>query len=71
MLSIDIFSIIVYKFSYWQKTFLGILFEIDKNSKICFYYTTLTLYLSIGLLIKSSKKLVFHNEKIAKQKLEL
>lgn len=38
--------------------------EIDKNSKVKFYYIVLLLGITVTLLIKNSKKITFNIEKV-------
>ena len=44
--------------------YLVILFEIDINLEIYFYYTILLLYLAISLELKDSRKLLLNIKKI-------
>ena len=46
---VSIFDIIIGKLNYWYKPCLIILFKIDKNLKINFYYTIQLLCLAIYL----------------------
>lgn len=62
-----IFSIVIKKLSYWQELCLVILFKIDKNSKINFYYIILLFDLAVNLKIKSGEELLFDDKKIAKE----
>ena len=41
MVNIGIFNIIIDKLGYWEKSYLVILFKIDNNSKIYFFYAIL------------------------------
>ena len=49
--NICIFYIIIYKFSYKEKIYLIILFLINKNLKINFYYIILFFNLTINIYI--------------------
>lgn len=65
MVGINFFHIIVYKFSYKQKSCPVILLLIDKCIKINLYYTILYLSLAIYLLIKVNKKFPLNAKEIA------
>ena len=52
----SIFNINIGKFRHKKKLYLVILFKIDKNLKINFYYTILLFSLTICLYIKGVKK---------------
>lgn len=65
--SVWIFYIIISKFGNWQKFYLVILFEINKESDISLYNTVLPFGLIIGLKLKDSKKLPLDPKKITKQ----
>ena len=54
--SASIFGIIISKFRHKKKPCLVILFEIDKSSKISFYYTILLFNLIVCLWIKGGGK---------------
>ena len=64
MFSISIFSIIVYKYSYWQEFCQVILLKINKNLEVYNYYTILTLILAINLNVKLNKKLILNMKKL-------
>ena len=49
MASASIFDIIIGKFCYKKKLYLIILFKVDKNLEINFYYTILPLSLVVHL----------------------
>ena len=49
-----IFGIIISKLCYRNKLYLIILFKVNKNSKLSFYYIVLPLNLAICLRIKSN-----------------
>lgn len=67
MIDIYIFYIIISKFGYsWKKFYLIILFKINKNFKVNFYYIVLLFRLAIDLKIKGNKKLLFDFKKIKK-----
>ena len=53
---IDIYGIIIGKLCYKKKLCLIILLKVDKNLKVSFYCTILSLSLTICLWVKSSKK---------------
>lgn len=59
----SILDIVVSKLCYKKKPYLIILFEVDKSSKICFYYAILSFSLAICLLIKDNKKSLFNAKK--------
>ena len=61
---ICIFNITVVKFGYEQKLYTIVLFKINKNLKIYFYYIILFFYLAISLKIKDKKKFLFYIKKI-------
>lgn len=65
--NVCVFSIIIYNFNHWQWFCLIVLFKVNKNSKIDFYYAILSLILIISLSIKCSKKPLFDVYKIAKR----
>lgn len=54
--SIYNFSVVINNFSNSEEFNPIILFVIDENSKVSFYYTILPLSLAINLKIKSGKK---------------
>lgn len=64
MTSIDIFSIVVYRYFYKYKSCLVILLFIDKYLKISLYDIYLFLDLAISLKIKSDKKLLLNIKEI-------
>lgn len=66
MANISIFSIFIYKPSYWQKLGLIVLLKIDKNLKISFYSNFIPFCLAINLDMKDSKMLLFDFKKIIK-----
>ena len=66
ILSLDIFSIVIYQLSYQLVFYLIILLQVNKNSKISFCCIVLTICLLICLLIKSSIKLLLNIKKIVK-----
>lgn len=66
MANTSILGIIIYKFSYWQEFGLVILFKINKNLRIRFYHTILTIILAINLKIKDNRETVFNFQKITK-----
>ena len=49
MIIADIFNIIIYKLSYKKKSYLIILFKIDKELKVYLYYIILIFGLFISL----------------------
>ena len=49
MINANIFGIIIGKLDYKKKPYLIILFKVNKDSKISFYYTILFLGLSVCL----------------------
>ena len=56
IVNVYIFSIIISKIKYLKEISLIILYKINKNLKISFYYTILPFYLLICLRIKSAKE---------------
>ena len=60
----NIFSIIIYKFSYWYKFYRVTLLKVDKSLKIRFYYTIFIVDLFFDLSIESNEKLMLNFEKI-------
>ena len=54
IVNIGIFGIIVSKLYYKKKLYLIILFKVDKDLKISFYYTILLFSLIIYLKIKNN-----------------
>ena len=65
MAGISIFNIIIGKFRYKKKLCLVILFQIDKNSKVSFYYTILPFDLTVCLWVKGGKQFPFDPKEIA------
>lgn len=62
--NISFFSIIIYKFSNWQKFYKIILLKVNKDLELYFYYTILILDFSISLRIKNSEKLILDSKKV-------
>ena len=60
----DIFSIIEYKISYWQKLYLVIYVEVCKNLEVTFYCSILIYSLFISLRIESNRKSVLDFKKV-------
>lgn len=56
MANAGIFSVVIYKFSYWQESGPIVSLEIDIYLKIRFYYTFQVYDLAISLKVKSDKK---------------
>ena len=54
--STSIFGIIIDKFCHKTKLYLVILFEIDKNLKVGFYYTILLFGLTVRLWVEGGRK---------------
>ena len=67
MLNNNIFSIIIYKFSYLLELYFVILYKIDRNLEIYFYYTIFILGLPIRLKIENNRKLVLDFKEIIEQ----
>lgn len=67
---ISIFNIFICKFSYQQKLCLVILFKVNNNLQLYFYYIILILDLLIGLQLKMIKNKYLILKKIVKRKLE-
>lgn len=57
--SAGIFSVVIYKFSYWQESSPIVSLEIDIYLKIRFYHTLQIYGLAINLKVKSNKKPLF------------
>lgn len=49
IISISIFCVDIYKFSYWQKSYLVILLKVNKNVKLNLYNAILLFNLGINL----------------------
>ena len=60
----DIFNIIINKLCYRKKLYSIILFEINKNLKISFYYTILSFNLAIYLWIEDNEEFLHNIKKI-------
>ena len=63
--STSIFGVIIGKFRYRKKSYLIILFKVDENSEVGFYYTILSLDLTIHLKIEGDKKFSLDVKEIA------
>ena len=64
MLNISIFDIIVNKLYFYQKFYIVVLFEIDKNLELYLYYTIFFFYLVVNLKIKDNKNLLFNKKEV-------
>ena len=62
-----IFSVVIYKLSYWQELCPIILLEVDKSSKIGLHGAVLSFCLTIYLRIESSGEPLLDAKKVAKQ----
>ena len=62
-----VFCIVVYKLAYQQQSFIIVLFEIDKDLKVRFYYTHLTFCLTICLQIKSNGESLVDGKEVVNQ----
>ena len=65
MTGTGIFGIIVSKLRYEKKPYPIILLEVDKGSKISFYYTILPLNLAIYLWVENNRESLLDAEEIA------
>lgn len=66
MANVCVLGIVISKLDDEQKPSLVILFKIDKNLEVRFYYTILTFYLAVCLQIKGVRDLLFNIKKILK-----
>lgn len=64
MTGADIFRIIISKFSLKKELGPIVLFVIDENLEINFYYTVFSLGLAISLNVKSSGELVLDRQEL-------
>ena len=64
MPNISIFDIIVNKLYFYQKFYIVVLFEIDKNLELYLYYTIFFFYLVVNLKIKDNKNLLFNKKEV-------
>ena len=65
MASASIFGIIIGKFRHRKKPCLVILFKIDKNLKVDFYYTILPFGLTVHLWVEGSGESLLNAKEIA------
>ena len=71
MTGVCILGIVVRKLGHWQKSYLVILFKVDKGSKICLYCTVLAFGLTVYLRVERGRKFLFNSEEVTKRRPKL